>query len=114
MRAKEILKAALIVTGSLGAGYGGAELHKIINPPGLPPPSEEVFPTETKKWVIDANDRTRIANERINDIWRAVVFLDSGQKRSDQRLGELEEYTGVNRPKLTPKPRSTASERLKP
>lgn len=110
-------KAAVFTVLATGAGYAGAEINRALHTPTTPIES----PTDNTlilpgypgaaRWALDIWDRYVMTNERLN---RLALVNDITDKNQDRQIQELQEHTGIHLIKPTPRPRPTASERLKP
>lgn len=105
------LKVPLLIMACAGAGYLGAEYHRLQNPPVVQP--QDLGDLDHRKILVDIGDRYRLTNERINDQWKVIAYLDVRAKLHDERIGEIQQATGVGLPKPTPHSRPTVSARLK-
>lgn len=102
-----------LVLASTGAGYLGSELHRYFNPTWTET-KESPEELDHRKILVDIGDRYQLTNQRINDQWKVIVYLDTNDKLQSERIAEMRGLMGLDKPRPTPRPRPTVSERLKP
>jgi hypothetical protein len=93
----------------------GAVAYAVATSSQVPPQERPLDPVEENnlRTLIDVRDRYQLTNERVNEAYKGIVYLAQNDKAQSESLAEVRAYIGIDRPTPVPRPRPTASERLK-